>query len=355
MSESALTDRQLKAIPFIVTSPTYTAGLKKAELNRTTFYKWLKQPRFKTDRKARAGNVDFLLPRDSRGLVLDFHSFRHGYITAICKANVSPRVMMELARHSDPRLTMRRYSRVAVAESATALEALPKLGRPGVEAQGAALAKTGTDDPTAAQDAPGCPRTNDPAQGGAMEHPHRVAAKPFAKSGELSRTSANLGERKTESAGGENTLANIEETQCLRGVSKTRPTGFEPATSGSTVRYSNQLSYGPVACWRAVRCNSRHAHQTSAIYYTLATDCQRCFTGRGKKRKLGSLNASSGRLAPGDACPPRRAGESVQPSLRVLFRRLFGLFPLAYGHLGLLLGFLIGERYLVGFVEQSNF
>ena len=27
--------------------------------------------------------------------------------------------------------------------------------------------------------------------------------------------------------------------------SLSRPTGFEPATSGSTVRYSNQLSYGP--------------------------------------------------------------------------------------------------------------
>ena len=26
---------------------------------------------------------------------------------------------------------------------------------------------------------------------------------------------------------------------------KTRPTGLEPATPGSTVRYSNQLSYGP--------------------------------------------------------------------------------------------------------------
>ena len=25
----------------------------------------------------------------------------------------------------------------------------------------------------------------------------------------------------------------------------TRPTGFEPATTGSTIRYSNQLSYGP--------------------------------------------------------------------------------------------------------------
>ena len=49
MSESALTDRQLKAIPFIVTSPTYTAGLEKARLNRTTFYKWLKQSDFKAE------------------------------------------------------------------------------------------------------------------------------------------------------------------------------------------------------------------------------------------------------------------------------------------------------------------
>ena len=31
----------------------------------------------------------------------------------------------------------------------------------------------------------------------------------------------------------------------LSSVSQTRPTGFEPATSGSTVRCSNQLSYGP--------------------------------------------------------------------------------------------------------------
>ena len=30
--------------------------------------------------------------------------------------------------------------------------------------------------------------------------------------------------------------------------SKARPTGLEPATPGSTVRYSNQLSYGPDTC-----------------------------------------------------------------------------------------------------------
>ncbi len=50
MSKKAkLTDRQLKAIPFIVSSPTYTEGIKKAKLNRTTFYKWLKCPEFKAE------------------------------------------------------------------------------------------------------------------------------------------------------------------------------------------------------------------------------------------------------------------------------------------------------------------
>ena len=47
--KSHLTDRQLKAILIIVTSPTYTEGCKKARLNRTTLYDWLKQPEFKAE------------------------------------------------------------------------------------------------------------------------------------------------------------------------------------------------------------------------------------------------------------------------------------------------------------------
>ncbi len=39
----------MKAIPFIATSPTYTEELEKAGLHRTTFYKWLKAPEFKTE------------------------------------------------------------------------------------------------------------------------------------------------------------------------------------------------------------------------------------------------------------------------------------------------------------------
>ena len=44
-----LTDRQLKAIPHIVSSPTYTEGCKKAGVNKATFYKWLKEPEFKAE------------------------------------------------------------------------------------------------------------------------------------------------------------------------------------------------------------------------------------------------------------------------------------------------------------------
>jgi hypothetical protein len=49
MSKAKLTARQLKAIPHIVSSPTYTEGCKKAKINKTTLYKWLKEPEFKAE------------------------------------------------------------------------------------------------------------------------------------------------------------------------------------------------------------------------------------------------------------------------------------------------------------------
>jgi hypothetical protein len=47
--KSALTERQIKAIPHIVSSPTYSEGCSKAKINKTTLYKWLKQPEFKAE------------------------------------------------------------------------------------------------------------------------------------------------------------------------------------------------------------------------------------------------------------------------------------------------------------------
>ena len=47
--KSELTPRQLKTIPLLVASHTYTEGIKKAKINRTTFYEWLKIPEFKAE------------------------------------------------------------------------------------------------------------------------------------------------------------------------------------------------------------------------------------------------------------------------------------------------------------------
>jgi len=44
-----LTDRQIKAIPYLVSSPTYTEGCEKAKINKSTFYKWLKDGDFKAE------------------------------------------------------------------------------------------------------------------------------------------------------------------------------------------------------------------------------------------------------------------------------------------------------------------
>ncbi len=47
--KAKLTDRQIKAIPSIVGSPTFSEGCKKAKINKTTLYKWLKKPEFKAE------------------------------------------------------------------------------------------------------------------------------------------------------------------------------------------------------------------------------------------------------------------------------------------------------------------
>ncbi len=49
MNNGKLTAKQRRTIPFIVSNPTYTEGMQKAKVNRSTFYKWLKEPEFKAE------------------------------------------------------------------------------------------------------------------------------------------------------------------------------------------------------------------------------------------------------------------------------------------------------------------
>jgi len=117
--------------PFPLTDKTAVMLRQDVRLARS---RWIRQTPDPQERRERRRS-DFLRERDANGLVLDFHSFRHGYVTAIAKAPVSPRVMMALARHSDPRLTMARYSRVGVQDTATALAAIPRLTPDGPDAR----------------------------------------------------------------------------------------------------------------------------------------------------------------------------------------------------------------------------
>ena len=55
--QTHLTDRQLKAIPVIVANPTYTQGCKKAKVNSTAFYEWLKDPEFRAEIDRQRENI----------------------------------------------------------------------------------------------------------------------------------------------------------------------------------------------------------------------------------------------------------------------------------------------------------
>ena len=46
-SVTSLSERQLKALPFLAGCPTLTEGTKLAEISRTTFYRWLEDDDFR--------------------------------------------------------------------------------------------------------------------------------------------------------------------------------------------------------------------------------------------------------------------------------------------------------------------
>ncbi|MDE3067754.1 MAG: site-specific integrase [Verrucomicrobiota bacterium] len=73
--------------------------------------------------------------KDELGHVVDFHALRTTYITRLQRAGVSPREAMELARHSDMRLTMQTYTDVAQLPLAATVRGLPSIGDSQIDSQ----------------------------------------------------------------------------------------------------------------------------------------------------------------------------------------------------------------------------
>ncbi len=69
------------------------------------------------------------LAGDEGPLYLDWHSWRHWYVTQIAATDgISPGTMQALARHADPKLTLNVYSHARRADVRAAVEQLPDLG-----------------------------------------------------------------------------------------------------------------------------------------------------------------------------------------------------------------------------------
>jgi integrase/recombinase XerC len=103
---------------------------------------WIAESRSEAERAERLRS-DYLRAVDAAGRVVDFHSLRVRFISAVVDAGANVKQAMELARHSDPKLTLRTYAKVRLVDPSAVVDAIPSTG---ILAGDGALRATGTDD-----------------------------------------------------------------------------------------------------------------------------------------------------------------------------------------------------------------
>jgi integrase/recombinase XerC len=103
---------------------------------------WIRSTESRSERRSRRES-DFLAEHDRNGHVVDFHALRATYITMVVKSGAMPKVAQDLARHSDPKLTMNVYTKLGIHDLGGALDRMPSIGPVSPESQ--PLRATGTD------------------------------------------------------------------------------------------------------------------------------------------------------------------------------------------------------------------
>jgi integrase len=69
-----------------------------------------------------AAGIPYVVQTPDWPLYADMHALRHSFIAMLDKPGVTLKQAMQLARHSDPRLTMKIYGRAALADLAAAVD-----------------------------------------------------------------------------------------------------------------------------------------------------------------------------------------------------------------------------------------
>src|SRR5262249_53563068 len=116
-----------------------------------------------------AAGIPYVIEGPDGPLHADFHALRHSYVALLDKAGLTLKQAMQLARHSDPKLTMAVYGRAALHDLGAAVDRLPGLVATSAENLRTALRATGTegtaDAESATLDVPGLPPLTVPLTG----------------------------------------------------------------------------------------------------------------------------------------------------------------------------------------------
>ncbi len=188
--------------------------------------------------------------RDEAGRVFDFHALRHQFISNLARAGAHPKEAQTLARHSTITLTMDRYTHLGMYDMVAALEKLPTIPPVGGKSEAAVARATGTDGPASAGSEVPTVVPSGAENGAVLPAPPALRLAPDCtdERPETTGKTKNPVAAKRQRGRTLRTDPRQSTSGCTRigdGSMKTRATGLEPATTGSTVRYSNQLSYAP--------------------------------------------------------------------------------------------------------------
>jgi site-specific recombinase XerD len=169
---------------------------------------------------------------DASDGIFDFHALRHQFISNLAAAGVHPKTAQELARHSDIKLTMNRYTHVLRGELDKALDLLPDYGAMQTH-QSTEVLMTGTDDQRVSSMADPVRQTH-----GDMINNQNDSAFCLALSGEKSRTPPNSGGQNVGESDGGQTRMDGGESRNSQGIYEKPMVGFEPTTYGLQNRCS---------------------------------------------------------------------------------------------------------------------
>ena len=186
---------------------------------------------------------------DAAGRPRNFHSFRHSFGSNLSRSGVTPKLAMELMRHSDINLTLRRYTHTLLPERAAGIDALPDLDTAPDRQE---LRTTGTCDIG----------PDSSATGSAILDAIPVAPQelPVASGCTLVENATDVSRRETPTKQGMQCTASHPIASPCTVDSSLRPAGLEPATPGLGNRCSIQLSYERFSA-RFRRCTARMLHE----------------------------------------------------------------------------------------------